>query len=84
MLVDGLSVCLPDDPDGNAKLMFSILDCLPKANRVSDRLCFYTLMRSCLVEETNVIPYPTDVLLRRQSIAPHKSRRKRNYLHNAL
>lgn len=33
MLVDGLSVCLPDDPDGNAKLMFSILDCLPKANR---------------------------------------------------
>ncbi|XP_064477488.1 rho GTPase-activating protein 100F-like isoform X2 [Ornithodoros turicata] len=33
MLVDGLSVCLPDDPDGNAKLMFSILDCLPKVNR---------------------------------------------------
>lgn len=33
MLVDGLSVCLPDDPEGNAKLMFSILDCLPKVNR---------------------------------------------------
>lgn len=33
MLVDGFSVCLPDDPEGNAKLMFSILDCLPKANR---------------------------------------------------
>ncbi|CAN8010356.1 unnamed protein product [Ixodes pacificus] len=33
MLVDGLSVCLPDDPDGNAKLMLSILDCLPKVNR---------------------------------------------------
>ncbi|KFM76428.1 Rho GTPase-activating protein 100F, partial [Stegodyphus mimosarum] len=32
MLVDGFSVCLPDDPDGNAKLMFSILECLPKAN----------------------------------------------------
>ncbi|GFQ71369.1 rho GTPase-activating protein 100F [Trichonephila clavata] len=32
MLVDGLSVCLPDDPDGSAKLMFSILECLPKAN----------------------------------------------------
>ncbi len=25
---------MPDDPDGNAKLVFSILDCLPKANRV--------------------------------------------------
>lgn len=33
MLVDGFSVCLPDDPEGNAKLMFSILDCLPKVNR---------------------------------------------------
>lgn len=28
-------VCLPDDPEGNAKLMFSILDCLPRTNRVS-------------------------------------------------
>lgn len=27
-------VCLPDDPEGNAKLMLSILDCLPRANRV--------------------------------------------------
>jgi hypothetical protein len=35
MLVDAMSVFLPDDPDGNAKLVFSILDCLPKANRVS-------------------------------------------------
>ncbi|OQR70271.1 hypothetical protein BIW11_11733, partial [Tropilaelaps mercedesae] len=33
MLADGLSVCMPDDPTGNAKLMFGILDCLPKANR---------------------------------------------------
>ncbi|XP_025017984.1 rho GTPase-activating protein 100F isoform X2 [Tetranychus urticae] len=33
MMVDGLSVCLPDDPPGNAKLMFSILECLPKINR---------------------------------------------------
>ncbi|KAG8185701.1 hypothetical protein JTE90_003240 [Oedothorax gibbosus] len=32
MLVDGLSVCLPDDPEGSAKLMFSILECLPKSN----------------------------------------------------
>ena len=35
MLVDALAVCLPDDPEGNAKLMFSILECLPKGNRVS-------------------------------------------------
>lgn len=35
MMVDALGVCLPDDPEGNAKLMFSILDCLPKINRVS-------------------------------------------------
>lgn len=34
MMVDALAVCLPDDPQGNAKLMFSILDCLPKVNRV--------------------------------------------------
>ncbi|KAK0166805.1 hypothetical protein PV327_004288 [Microctonus hyperodae] len=33
MMVDALAVCLPDDPQGNAKLMFSILDCLPKTNR---------------------------------------------------
>ncbi|RWS16420.1 rho GTPase-activating protein 100F-like protein [Dinothrombium tinctorium] len=33
MMVDGLSVCLPDDPAGNAKLMFSILECLPKISR---------------------------------------------------
>ncbi|XP_022647159.1 rho GTPase-activating protein 100F-like isoform X1 [Varroa destructor] len=33
MLADGLSVCMPDDPTGNAKLMFGILDCLPKTNR---------------------------------------------------
>lgn len=30
-----VGVCLPDDPEGNAKLMFSILDCLPRTNRVS-------------------------------------------------
>ncbi|XP_057330455.1 rho GTPase-activating protein 100F isoform X3 [Microplitis mediator] len=33
MMVDALAVCLPDDPQGNAKLMFSILDCLPKVNK---------------------------------------------------
>lgn len=36
MMVDALGVCLPDDPEGNAKLMFSILDCLPRTNRVSN------------------------------------------------
>ncbi|KAK3866504.1 hypothetical protein Pcinc_027966 [Petrolisthes cinctipes] len=35
MLVDALTVMLPDDPQGNAKLMFSILDCLPKVNRTA-------------------------------------------------
>ncbi|KAK6639819.1 hypothetical protein RUM43_008094 [Polyplax serrata] len=35
MLVDVISVCLPDDPEGNAKLIFSILDCLPKVNRAT-------------------------------------------------
>lgn len=35
MMVDALGVCLPDDPEGNAKLMFSILDCLPRYNRVN-------------------------------------------------
>ena len=35
MLLDALGVFLPDDPEGNAKLVFSILDCLPKSNRVS-------------------------------------------------
>ena len=41
MMVDALSVCLPDDPEGNAKLMFSILDCLPKVNRVCMNVCIY-------------------------------------------
>lgn len=40
-------VCLPDDPEGNAKLMLSILDCLPRANRVGSIfvvLNYYTLI----------------------------------------
>ncbi|XP_055697334.1 rho GTPase-activating protein 100F isoform X2 [Phlebotomus papatasi] len=35
MTLDALAVCLPDDPEGNAKLMLSILDCLPRANRAT-------------------------------------------------
>ena len=38
MLVDALGVFIPDDPDGNAKLVLSILDCLPKSNKVKNRL----------------------------------------------
>ncbi|CAH1773515.1 unnamed protein product [Owenia fusiformis] len=33
MLLDALSVRLPSDPGGSAKLMLSILECLPKANQ---------------------------------------------------
>ncbi|XP_036361850.1 rho GTPase-activating protein 100F isoform X2 [Octopus sinensis] len=33
MLLDALTVRLPGDPDGSAKLMLSILECLPKANQ---------------------------------------------------
>jgi len=32
MMVDGLSVCLPEDPNGNSKLMFSIIECLSEIN----------------------------------------------------
>jgi hypothetical protein len=35
MMVDGLSVCLPDDPNGNSKLMFSIIECLSEISAVS-------------------------------------------------
>ena len=42
MMVDALGVCLPDDPEGNAKLMFSILDCLPRINRVRRNISFET------------------------------------------
>lgn len=34
MMLDALSVRLPGDPDGSAKLMLSILECLPKSNQV--------------------------------------------------
>ena len=34
MLVDALSVRMPADPGGSAKLMLSILECLPRINQV--------------------------------------------------
>ena len=51
MLVDAVGVFLPNDPDGNAKLVFSILDCLPKANRVSVNLVMIKLtkLRVCVI-----------------------------------
>ena len=35
MLLDALSVRMPGDPQGSAKLMLSVLECLPKPNQVS-------------------------------------------------
>ena len=34
MLLDATSVHMPGDPGGSAKLMLSVLECLPKANQV--------------------------------------------------
>ena len=52
MLVDAMGVFLPDDPDGNAKLVFSILDCLPKANRVRPiTLHWFRIMISAFYEQ---------------------------------
>ena len=38
MLLDALNVRLPEDPSGSAKLMLSVLECLPKPNQVSHRV----------------------------------------------
>jgi len=37
MLLDALNVRLPEDPSGSARLMLSVLECLPKPNQVSHR-----------------------------------------------
>ena len=55
MLVDAVGVFLPNDPDGNAKLVFSILDCLPKANRVSCLLLILPLIMTLQPEGFSVI-----------------------------
>ena len=39
MLLDAVSVRLPADPRGSARLMLSVLECLPKANQVSVCVC---------------------------------------------
>ena len=38
MLVDAASVRMPADPRGSARLMLSVLECLPKANQVCPNL----------------------------------------------
>ena len=54
MLVDAVGVFLPNDPDGNAKLVFSILDCLPKANRVSVNLVMIIVIRDIIIVITAI------------------------------
>ena len=54
MLVDAMGVFLPDDPDGNAKLVFSILDCLPKANRVMFFFLLVILLTENIVHFSNM------------------------------
>ena len=39
MLVDASSVRLPNDRQANARLLFAAVDCMPRANKVSRRLC---------------------------------------------
>lgn len=55
MLADGLSVCMPDDPTGNAELMFGILDCLPKANRSTALFLLDHLKQIIAHSETNKV-----------------------------
>ena len=58
MLVDALGVFLPNDPDGNAKLVFSILDCLPKANRVSGNVKYIINIKTMLLAAPYAPPTP--------------------------
>lgn len=36
MLIEAWRVCLPNDKEGNARLMLGVLDCLPRANKVRE------------------------------------------------
>ncbi|CAL8093365.1 unnamed protein product [Orchesella dallaii] len=53
MLVDALGVCLPDDPEGNARLLFSIIECLPKPNRCTLLLILEHLSLVCSLSDRN-------------------------------
>lgn len=53
MLLDALTVRLPGDPDGGAKLMLSILECLPKANQDTMTLVLNHLKRVASKSDLN-------------------------------
>ncbi|GFR58738.1 rho GTPase-activating protein 100F-like [Elysia marginata] len=53
MLLDALSVRLPCDPEGSAKLMLSILECLPSANQDTMALLLNHLRRIAAHSDKN-------------------------------
>ncbi|PVD22717.1 hypothetical protein C0Q70_15973 [Pomacea canaliculata] len=53
MLLDALSVRLPSDPEGSAKLMLSILECLPTANQDTMAMILNHLRRVASHSEKN-------------------------------
>jgi hypothetical protein len=53
MLLDALSVRLPGDPDSSAKLMLSILDCLPKPNQETLTLIMDHIKRIAMKADVN-------------------------------
>jgi len=59
MIVDALSVCMSDDPQGNAKLIFSLLDCLSRVNRVSIQLINPVNLRYAYLCKLCVLPQAT-------------------------
>lgn len=75
MMVDGLSVCLPDDPNGNSKLMFSIIECLSDINAVSHK-CFLCLdMTNCVISRQACVQYVMDHL---KLVTSHSDKNKMN------
>ncbi|KAJ8305833.1 hypothetical protein KUTeg_016378, partial [Tegillarca granosa] len=56
MLLDALSVRLPSDPDGSAKLMLSILECLPKANQETMAMVLNHLKKIAAKSDKNKMP----------------------------
>ncbi|VDP51521.1 unnamed protein product [Soboliphyme baturini] len=41
MLIDASKVCLPNDREGNARLIFGVLDCLTNVNKVRQWFCSF-------------------------------------------